>query len=103
MPLKATSTFQTTKLRSQVSYNEIQWGLTFSQVVWLLGLLNCSNSTKNIHETRNKKISLVSLLLSGSAACMKDREGRERVAQKYLPTRAAQGCNESQWGLTFSQ
>eukprot|EP00983_Pelagomonas_calceolata_P120817 1160741-Pelagomonas_calceolata.AAC.4 len=37
-----------------MSYNELQWDLTFSQVVWLLGLLNCSNSTKNIHEIRNK-------------------------------------------------
>eukprot|EP00983_Pelagomonas_calceolata_P106141 1159202-Pelagomonas_calceolata.AAC.17 len=42
-----------------MSYNELQWGLTFSQVVWLLGLLNFSNSTKNIHEIRNKTISLV--------------------------------------------
>eukprot|EP00983_Pelagomonas_calceolata_P039387 1137164-Pelagomonas_calceolata.AAC.6 len=31
-----------------MSYNELQWDLTFSQVVWLLGLLNCSNSTKTI-------------------------------------------------------
>eukprot|EP00983_Pelagomonas_calceolata_P064327 1148078-Pelagomonas_calceolata.AAC.1 len=30
--------------------SKLQWGLTFSQVVWLLGLLNCSNCTKSIHE-----------------------------------------------------
>eukprot|EP00983_Pelagomonas_calceolata_P044642 1139392-Pelagomonas_calceolata.AAC.2 len=41
----------------------LQWDLAFSQVVWLLGLLNCSNCTKHIHEIGNKTISLISLLL----------------------------------------
>eukprot|EP00983_Pelagomonas_calceolata_P046427 1140166-Pelagomonas_calceolata.AAC.1 len=33
------------------------------QVDWLLGLLICSNCTKNIHEFENKTIDLNSLLL----------------------------------------
>eukprot|EP00983_Pelagomonas_calceolata_P059396 1145905-Pelagomonas_calceolata.AAC.9 len=44
---------------------KLQWGLTFSQVVWLLGLLNCSNCAKNIHGIGNNTISLISLLLQG--------------------------------------
>eukprot|EP00983_Pelagomonas_calceolata_P026964 847389-Pelagomonas_calceolata.AAC.3 len=45
----------TAQLYNFTSYN-LQWGLAFSQVVWLLGLLNCSNCTKHIHEIENKTI-----------------------------------------------
>eukprot|EP00983_Pelagomonas_calceolata_P083365 1156142-Pelagomonas_calceolata.AAC.14 len=39
----------------------LQWDLTFSQVVWLLGLLNCSSHTKDIHEIGDITINLISL------------------------------------------
>eukprot|EP00983_Pelagomonas_calceolata_P028118 881618-Pelagomonas_calceolata.AAC.1 len=41
---------------------KLQWGMTSSQVVWLLGLLNCSNCTKIIHEFGNKAVGLIDLL-----------------------------------------
>eukprot|EP00983_Pelagomonas_calceolata_P073470 1152151-Pelagomonas_calceolata.AAC.1 len=43
--------------------HKLRWRLTFSQVVWLLSLLNCSKFTKYIHEIGNNTISLIGLLL----------------------------------------
>eukprot|EP00983_Pelagomonas_calceolata_P075284 1152933-Pelagomonas_calceolata.AAC.1 len=50
-------------IKLQVGPQMVTMGLTFSRVVWLLGLLNCSNCTKNIHEFKTKTIDFISLLL----------------------------------------
>eukprot|EP00983_Pelagomonas_calceolata_P018539 581331-Pelagomonas_calceolata.AAC.12 len=43
----------------------LQWDLTFSQVVWLLGQLNHSSRKKKIHEFGNEAINLSSVPLQG--------------------------------------
>eukprot|EP00983_Pelagomonas_calceolata_P118195 1160482-Pelagomonas_calceolata.AAC.7 len=43
------------------SSHKLQRGLTFGQIVWLLSMLNCSNCTKNIHEFGNITIGGVEL------------------------------------------
>eukprot|EP00983_Pelagomonas_calceolata_P025782 807817-Pelagomonas_calceolata.AAC.1 len=47
------------------------------KVVLLLGLLNCSNCTKNTHGIRNKTIDLISLLLQ---EMRKERKGKGYTA-----------------------
>eukprot|EP00983_Pelagomonas_calceolata_P079473 1154684-Pelagomonas_calceolata.AAC.2 len=51
----------------------LQWGLTFSQVVGLLGLLNCSDCTKNIHEFENKAIRILIIKKDGGSLAQAER------------------------------